>query len=162
MKVEYVNDYNFYLYLNKDYLIGLDLDNKESIENYFKAMFLKLKKNHHMDIYGYYNIKVYANKNYGLIVDVFKLGNDYFKMPNNKVDMKIAIDKDNVFIYELDDFFFTKKYEENIKNVYYKNQKYYIELNKNVDETFYLYLMEHSNIIFDDDAYEIITTSFKL
>ena len=31
-----------------------------------------------MDIYGYYNIKVYANKNYGLI-RCFKLGNDYFK-----------------------------------------------------------------------------------
>ena len=64
--------------------------------------------------------------------------------------MKIVIDKDNVLYMNL--MISLQKYEENIKNVYYKNQKYYIELNKNVDETFYLYLMEHSNIIFDDDA----------
>lgn len=162
MKIEYLNDYNFYLYLNKEYIIDLELDNKESIEKYFKMMFMKLKKNYHIDIYGYYNIRVYANNNYGIIVDVFKLSDDYFKMPNNKIDIKIAIDKDNVFIYEIDDYFFARKYDRNIKNIYFKDQKYYVELNDEIDDTFYFHLMEHSNIIFDDEAYEIIKTSLKL
>jgi hypothetical protein len=83
-------------------------------------------------------------------------------MPNNKIDMKIAIDKDNVFIYEIDDYFFARKYDRNIKNIYFKDQKYYVELNDEIDDTFYFHLMEHSNIIFDDEAYEIIKTSLKL
>jgi hypothetical protein len=162
MKIEHVNDYNFYIYLNKDYLLDLKLEDKDCVEKYFKKMFLNLKNNHHLDIYGYYNIKVYANKHYGIIIDVFKLSNDYFKLPNNKVDMKIMIDNDNLFLYELDDYFFTYKYKKNIKNIYFKDQKYYVELNDDIDPLFYLYLMEHSNIIFDDEVYDILTTSLKL
>jgi hypothetical protein len=83
-------------------------------------------------------------------------------MPSNKVDMKIMIDNDAVFLYEIDDYFFINKYKKNIKNIYYKDKKYYIELNDDVDKLFYFYLIEHSNIIFDDNAYEIMMTSSKL
>jgi hypothetical protein len=162
MKIEYLNDYNFYIYLNKNYISDLEIKNRECVEKYFKKMFLNLKNNHHLDIYGYYNIKVYANNNYGLIIDVLKLSNDYFKMPSNKVDMKIMIDNDSIFLYELDDYFFIDKYKDNIKNIYYKDEKYYVELNDDVDELFYFNLLEHSNIIFNDNAYEIMMTSSKL
>jgi hypothetical protein len=162
MKIEYLNDYNFYIYLNKNYISDLEIKNRECVEKYFKKMFLNLKNNHHLDIYGYYNIKVYVNNNYGLIIDVLKLSNDYFKMPSNKVDMKIMIDYDSIFLYELDDYFFIDKYKDNIKNIYYKDGKYYVELNDDVDELFYFNLLEHSNIIFNDNAYEIMMTSSKL
>jgi hypothetical protein len=162
MKIEYLNDYNFYIYLNKNYISDLEIKNRECVEKYFKKMFLNLKNNHHLDIYGYYNIKVYVNNNYGLIIDVLKLSNDYFKMPSNKVDMKIMIDNDSIFLYELDDYFFIDKYKDNIKNIYYKDEKYYVELNDDVDELFYFNLLEHSNIIFNDNAYEIMMTSSKL
>jgi hypothetical protein len=162
MKIEYLNDYNFYIYLNKNYISDLEIKNKECVEKYFKKMFLSLKNNHHLDIYGYYNIKVYVNNNYGLIIDVLKLSNDYFKMPSNKVDMKIMIDNDSIFLYELDDYFFINKHKNNIKNIYYKDERYYVELNDDVDKLFYLYLIEHSNIIFNDNAYEIMMTSSKL
>lgn len=160
--MEYVGDHNFYIYLNKYYLCDLELDNKTCVEEYFKKMFINLKNNHHLDIYGYYNIRVYANKQYGVIIDVFKLSNDYFKMPGNKVDMKIMIDSDNKFLYEVDDYFFAEAYKKNIKNIYGKDEKYYLELQDTVDDAFYLYLIEHSNIIFNDNAYEIMTSSSKL
>lgn len=162
MKIEYVEEDNFYIYLNKCYLSDLELDNKKSVEDYFKKMFLNLKNNHHLDIYGYYNIKVYANKQYGIIIDVFKFNNDYFKMPSNKVDMKIIIDSDNKFLYEIDDYFFASKHKKDIKNIYYKNGKYYLELNNDVDEIFYLYLIEHSHVIFSDYADDIMATSLKM
>jgi hypothetical protein len=162
MKIEYISDCNFYLYLNKYYLFGLELDNKQHVENYFKKIFINLKNNYHLDIYGYYNIRVYANKQYGLIIDVFKLSNDYFKMPGNKVDMKIIIDSDNQFLYEVDDYFFALTYKNDIKTIYYKDKKYYLELKDEVDDAFYLYLIEHSNIIFNDSAYEIMSSSLKL
>lgn len=162
MKVEHVSEYNFYIYLNKYYLADLELNDKQCVEEYFKKVFINLKNNYHLDIYGYYNIRVYANKQYGIIIDVFKLSNDYFKMPGNKVDMKIMIDSDNKFLYEIVDYFLIESYKNCIRNIYYKDEKYYLELNDNVDEVFYLYLIEHSNIIFNDVAYEIMTTSSKL
>jgi hypothetical protein len=162
MKVEYIDENNFYIYLNKYYLSDLEIDNKPCVEEYFKKMFLNLKNNHHLDIYGYYNIRVYVNKQYGIIIDVFKLSNDYFKMSGNKVDMKIMIDGDNKFIYEIDDYFYAIENKDNIDNIYLKDGKYYVELCDDVDEAFYLHLIEHSNIIFNDYAYEILTTSSKL
>jgi hypothetical protein len=125
-------------------------------------MFLSLKNNHHLDIRGYYNIRVYANKQYGLIIDVFKLNNDYFKLPNNKVDMKIMIDSDNKFLYEIDDYFFALKHRHNIKNIYFKEGKYYLELCDEVDNIFYHHLIEHSDIIFSDYAEEILSSSIKI
>lgn len=162
MKIEYIDDNNFYIYLNKYYVSDLDIENKACVEQYFKKMFLSLKNNHHLDIYGYYNIRVYVNKQYGIIIDVFKLSNDYFKMSGSKVDMKIMIDSDNKFLYEIDDYFFAKENIEYVQNIYVKDGKYYIELCDDVDEKFYLQLIEHSNIIFSDYAYEILTTSSKL
>lgn len=162
MKVEYADEHNFYIYLNKYYLANLELDNKKCVEDYFKKIFLNLKDNHHLDIYGYYNINVYVNKQYGLVIDVFKLSNDYFKIPNNKVDMKITIDNDNKFLYEIDDYFFIMKYLNNIKNIYYKNGKYYLELKEEVTDSFYLYLMEHSHIIFDEYVDEILVSGIKI
>ena len=162
MKVEHVSEYNFYIYLNKYYVADLELNDKQCVEEYFKKVFINLKNNYHLDIYGYYNIRVYANKQYGIIIDVFKLSNDYFKMPGNKVDMKIMIDSDNKFLYEITDYFLIESYKNCIKNIYYKDEKYYLELDDTVDDVFYLYLIEHSNIIFNDVAYEIIATSSKL
>jgi len=162
MKVEHVSEYNFYIYLNKYYLADLELNDKQCVEEYFKKVFINLKNNYHLDIYGYYNIRVYANKQYGIIIDVFKLSNDYFKMPGNKVDMKIMIDSDNKFLYEIIDYFLIESYKNCIKNIYYKDEKYYLELDDTVDDVFYLYLIEHSNIIFNDVAYEIMATSSKL
>ena len=162
MKVEHVSEYNFYIYLNKYYVADLELNDKQCVEEYFKKVFINLKNNYHLDIYGYYNIRVYANKQYGIIIDVFKLSNDYFKMPGNKVDMKIMIDSDNKFLYEIIDYFLIESYKNCIKNIYYKDEKYYLELDDTVDEVFYLYLIEHSNIIFNDVAYEIVATSSKL
>ena len=162
MKVEHVSEYNFYIYLNKYYIADLELNDKQCVEEYFKKVFINLKNNYHLDIYGYYNIRVYANKQYGIIIDVFKLSNDYFKMPGNKVDMKIMIDSDNKFLYEIIDYFLIESYKNYIRNIYYKDEKYYLELDDTVDEVFYLYLIEHSNIIFNDVAYEIMATSSKL
>ncbi|MDD2203033.1 MAG: hypothetical protein PHT75_04635 [Bacilli bacterium] len=162
MKIEYVNEYNFHIYLNKYYLIDLELDDKHCIEEYFKQIFMNLRNNYDLDIYGYYNIKVYTDKQYGIIIDVFKLSNDYFKVPGNKVDMKIMINSDSIFLYEITDYFLVELFKDYIKNIYYKDENYYLELCKNVDEVFYLYLMEHSRILFNDQVHEIMATSSLL
>ncbi|MDD2470056.1 MAG: hypothetical protein PHI22_03935 [Bacilli bacterium] len=162
MKVEYIGEHNFCVYLNKYNLSDLELKDKQCVEEYFRKLFINLKNNHSVDIYGYYNIMVYADNKYGLIIDVFKLNNDYFKLSNNKIEMKIMIDNENDFLYEIDDYFFIEPYKDDIKSIYYKDKKYYVELNDTVDDAFYLYLIEHSNIVFNDKVYDIIFSSSKL
>jgi deoxycytidine triphosphate deaminase len=109
MKIEYLDDTNFIIYLNKYYIKDLNLDDKKNIEEYFKKMFVNLKNNYGLDIYGYYDIRVYVNHLYGLIIDVFKLSSEYYKLYSNKVDMKIIIDPNNTFLYEIDDYFIIDK-----------------------------------------------------
>lgn len=161
MKVVFNDEFNYYIYLSKYNILNLDIDNKRDIEEYFKRIFLSLKNNYHLDIYGLFNIRVYCDKNYGIIIDVLKLNSDYFKI-TNKVEMKIVVDKDNSFLYEIDDYFFIKQYHNNISNIYCKNKKYYIELKDDIEELFYLYLLEHANIIFNDEALDIKYSGVKL
>jgi hypothetical protein len=157
MKIEYVDENNFIIYLNKYYIKDLDIENKKSIEEYFKKIFVSLKNNYNLDIYGYYDIRVYTNKQYGLIIDVYRLSNDYYKLYNNKIDMKIVVDTNNTFIYEVEDYFIVNILKRQIKNVYYKNDKYYIELNDKINDRDYNYLLENSKIIYDDNVYDILS-----
>ncbi len=158
MKIKYQDNDNFILYLNKFYINKLDLEDKKSVEEYFKNIFLKLKKRFSFNIYGYYNIKVFANNIYGIIIEVNKINNEYFKLYGSKTDMKIAIDTNNLFLYEIEDYFLIDYLSDYINNIYYNdnNHKYYIEINENINKAKYNILIENSNIIYDADADDIL------
>lgn len=151
MKIEYLTDDNFIIHLNKCYLKDLNIKDKNSIELYFKKLFFKLKNNRRLNIQGYYHVKVYHNIQYGLIIDVNKLSNEYFNFYNNKVDMKITIDSHQPFLYEIEDYFIIEKLKDKIKNIYYFYNKYYIELNDIIDDHLYNFLLENSNIIYNSE-----------
>jgi hypothetical protein len=162
MKVKYLSNDNFVVYLNKHYIKDLDIDDKKSIEAYFKKIFVNLKNNHNVNINGYYNIKVYINNRYGLVIDAYRLNNEYFKLYGNKVDMKITIDTNNRFLYEIEDYFLIDKLKNNINEIYYKDDKYYIEINESIDDRNYNFLLENSIIIYSDEVYDILSLCDQL
>lgn len=116
-----VNDEIMKIYLNKDYLKYKNY-NISKIEENFKQIFETLKYCYNIEINGFYDIDVYIDKNYGIIIEMKKEDIDFDFY--DQVDMKISFHNQK-FLYQIDDI---KKYKKiyKYKNKFYTN-KYDIE-----------------------------------
>ena len=103
---------NTSIFLNKYYTKDLNIDNRELLENYFRRLFKSLNKNFDFNISGYYNIKIHIDNFYGAIIELVKDDVDYFDYFINQVDMRILIEKNSCFLYNIKDYFFI---DENLK-----------------------------------------------
>ena len=141
MKVIINNEDSFILFFNK--LNNINLDN---YEEEFKKIFLSLKKYYNIKINGFYNIIVYINNYYGIILKVEK-DNDldvYYK----QVDMHIIIEKDYTFLYKIEDYYFINNL--NLFNIYYYNNEFYLEIKEKIEDKDMYNLIENSEIIFEN------------
>lgn len=127
MKV--VQDNNIILYLKNEYLKQKGI---VDIEDSFKEIFELLREFYNIKINGFYDINIYTDQNYGIVIVLKKelLDFDYY---DNQIDMKITF-YDTNFLYEIEDLLEFKNYK-----IYHYKNKYYIEKFK----------PEFSNIIYD-------------
>lgn len=116
-----INDEIMKIYLNKDYLKYKNYDISK-IEDSFKQIFETLKYCYNIEINGFYDIDVYIDKNYGIIIEMKKEDIDFDFY--DQVDMKISFHNQK-FLYQLDDIKLGGKIYK-YKNKYYTN-KYDIE-----------------------------------
>ena len=127
--MKFVIDNNkFIVFLNKKF----DLDDKLKLEKYFKDLFYNLKNKYNMEVNGYYNINVYADKYYGTIIEMENEDLEYYTY-FNQIDMEINVFKNN-FYYEIDYNFLNKdilnkclcyKYNDIIKDISKKCPKFF-------------------------------------
>ena len=118
MKLE-INDEKIIIYL---YRYTLDLDNIENLNTQVKNIFIKLIKIYKMNIYGYFKVHIYSNKNYGNILEIEKKYLDDFM--HDIIDLKLVIHENTPFYLEMDDYIFPLKKDKLI----IKNKKYYLNL----------------------------------
>ena len=142
MKVIINSENEFILFFNALNSINIDDINEDN----FKDIFLKLKKNYNINIYGFYNIEVFINKYYVSIIKITK-DND-LDLFYKQVDMHIIIYKNSVFLYKVNDYFFINNLDN--FNIYYYNDFFYLEIIKNITNKEMLYLIENSLVIFED------------
>ena len=71
-----INDEIIKIYLNKDYLKYKNYDISK-IEDSFKQIFETLKYCYNIEINGFYDIDVYIDKNYGIIIEMKKEDIDF-------------------------------------------------------------------------------------
>ena len=103
-------------------LINFNYKEEKDIEKFLKDKIIKLKKKYHKDISGFYNVNVYQNNKYGLIIELIHESDiDFFK---DLIDIKVNVYYDSDIYLELDDYFLIEKY----KNKYFYNNKYYISI----------------------------------
>ena len=103
-------------------LISFNYRDEKDIEKFLKDKIIKLKKKYHKDISGFYNVNVYQNNKYGLIIELLHESDiDYFK---DLIDIKVNVYYDSDIYLELDDYFLINKY----KNKYSYDNKYYISI----------------------------------
>ena len=147
MKLELFNLENMTIYLSKDYLKKINFNLNENVEKQFKNLFRKIKNIYNINLSGYYEVIVYINDIYGMIIELEKDTDEYIKIFGDTVDMKITFKFDSSIFYELEDYI---SFNINNYNLYYYNNKFYLELLK--DSSFeyleYLKLLESSSIIY--------------
>ncbi|MEI3530379.1 MAG: hypothetical protein V8Q75_04815 [Bacilli bacterium] len=158
MKIVNLDENCMTIFLNKLYLKELNFDVREDLEDYFKELFLKLKKYYMINISGYYNIDVYIDNDYGLVINLNKENIEYYDYFDNQIDMRISL-KDSKFLYGIDDPLSLPAFAEG--NIYIYKDKYYVDFNDIIDNVTMMYLLEFSDIIFDEQI-DIIRHSQKL
>ena len=102
----------FIIKIFKEYLNNVDIFDKDSIVSLFKDILFRLKKRY--DLCGLFDIKVYTNDDYGMIMEV----NNIYKY-DDEIDVKINFNIDSVFLYEVQE-------EDDCRgSIYYYDGKYY-------------------------------------
>lgn len=150
MKIELLDEYNYTLYLNNLYVKDLNLDNKDDIEKYLKKLFLIVKNRYDVDISGMFEIDIYVNDKYGIVIDIFKEELEYLDYFSNQIDMQVNIIKDSIFLYEIDNL---------IDNTLYKyDSKYYI----NIEDINDISIYEQGKIIFGEYVLDVLKYGKKL
>lgn len=147
MKIDFINNDEYIIYLNKYYYTF----DKENIDSCLKSILKKLKKMYDIEIYSTFNIGCHINKYYGIILDI-KREYDPFNLYSKKTNLNIKFFDDSVFLYEVDDYFLKDKI--NCSVYLYKN-KIYLNVNDDIFS-----IIEHvSNIIFGNNVSKIVSVS---
>ena len=144
MKVEMLsNTIIVYLLDNKKY--NEDSDIKKILINVFD----NLEKYYNITFTTDYNLELYINRYYGMILEI-KENEDFIY--DDIVNLKLNVLRDTLFLYEVDDPLEYINYE-----IYYYNDKFYVNA-KRKD----INLIENSNLVYGDIVYKIIGRGIKI
>lgn len=144
MKVEMLsNTIIVYLLDNKKY--NEDSDIKKILINVFD----NLEKYYNITFTSDYNLELYINRYYGMILEITE--NEDF-IYDDIVNLKLNVLRDTLFLYEVDDPLEYINYE-----IYYYNDKFYVNA-KRED----INLIEDSNLVYGDIVYKIIGRGIKI
>lgn len=144
MKVEMLsNTIIVYLLDNKKY-------NEDSdIKKMLIKVFDNLEKYYDITFTSDYNLDLYINRYYGMILEI-KENEDFIY--DDIVNLKLNVLRDTLFLYEVDDPLEYINYE-----IYYYNDKFYVNA-KRED----INLIEDSNLVYGDIVYKIIGRGIKI
>lgn len=150
MKIDIIDDeVIIYLYNN---INKVDFKDEKSIELFLKKLFIRLYNFYNMKIEGYYDVDLFFDDFYGVVLILKKEELDYYCY--KEVDMKIRINHGN-FLYLVDNLNYDKS---KFDIIIYLNNIYLLPKGK-LDKGEFASLMEFSKIIYDTD--EIINRGRK-
>ncbi len=155
MHIEVIDDLNMIIYLS-NIRYKFESNTKEALQDMLKDLFSRLKDYYDININGFYNITVFKDNNYGLVLELQKEDIDYIDYFDGQVDMNITFENNVQFLYEIDDFFnLDEKLIEKVKLYKYKG-KIYMQISKNISHIDMGKIIEFSKIIYNDSASQII------
>lgn len=139
------------LYLNKILCENINIQDKETLNKYLKKLLLKLQDNYNLEFNGYYDITLYIDKYYGVIIEIKKEELEYLDYFVNSIEINAKILEDS-FLYEINDITFNDNYL-----LYTLNGNIYIKINREVNSIFMGKILEKtSRIIYGKERKTII------
>lgn len=158
MNLKIIDENNFIIYIVDKKIIP-ELEEK-NISEYLKNILIKLKINYKLNIYGYYDVIIYLDKYYGMIIKLIHEELEYLNYYDKQIEMKIIISDNQVF-YEIEDVWKIDKKVLNSCNIYLFENRVYLELKKDVNFILLGNLIENSKIIYENTD-EIKKTGKKI
>lgn len=150
-KVKLIIDENIVFFLNKIYLDNMDLKDENPIEKKLIKLINKIQKQYNIDLSGYYNVYIYKDKNYGLIIEMEKEKLDYLDYFNNQIELNIEIIEDT-FLYKIDNIFTIDKTLLEKLVIYINKDEIYIKIKENINDIELGKIIENSQIIYGNKA----------
>ena len=144
MSIKFNSDLVFDIYVKKYLIEDIDFSIKSDIENYLKKLFKTLNNKYNIAVEGFYNITVYIDKYYGIVLHLEKEELDYYEYYKNQVDMRLVTVHTD-FMYEVDDIPFDIINKVKISD---KNKNIYLTLKEKLTDLEMMKLLENSKIIY--------------
>lgn len=136
------NDYLIKLY--KEEIKDIDIYDIDDIYTLIKLIIKKIIKNN--NISGNYQINIYTNDIYGMIIEFNKI------KENSYIDLKINITIDSIFLYKTNN-----NYLNNNNTIYYyKNNYYILPKDNNIN------LLEVEEVLYGNIVKEILAKGIKV
>ena len=149
MNLKVIDDDNFVLFIiDKKIIPNID-DNK--VATFLKKTFLKIKENFNIDIYGYYDVNIYLDKYYGMIIKLSRTELEYLSYYDKQIEMKIIVSDNQVFYRVFDIYSLDKRIIKN-SDVYLYEDKTYLELKKEINFILLGNLLENSEIVYENTS----------
>ena len=147
-------DENIVFFLNKIYLDNIDIKDESLIEKKLIKLINKIQKQYNIDLNGYYNVYIYKDKNYGLIIEMEKEKLDYLDYFNNQIELNIEIIEDT-FLYKIDNIFTINKTLLEKLIIYINKDEIYLKIKENINDIELGQIIENSQIIYGNKAKSI-------
>lgn len=141
MKLSFLSDEEFKIYINKEYL-NIALEDEKKLYESLKKILLNMRKRHSYNIYGFYKVNIYKINELGYLF-LFTKKEESFLCKT--IELKIV--KNN----SEDVYFEFENYEEMFKKkkVKFYNNKFYINV-EDVNKDILYRLSEYFEIVIDD------------
>ena len=124
--------------------------NIKNIKNTLENVFNNLNKYYDIKFNNSYNLELYINKNYGMILEIEENKNEFYE--EDVVNIKLNVLRDTLFLYGIDE---PLNYLNN--EMYYYEDKFYINMkDKNIN------VFEDTNIVYGNEVYKIIGRGIKI
>ena len=151
-----VIDKDTYILKIYNYYNGINIYDHDNVEEFVKDIFNKSLKKYNLT--GRILFNIYVDKLYGMIIEIKKKGD---LIIDKLIDIKIKFNLNISFLYEVDYFYLVDNNIDN-QNVYFYNDKFYLEIINDINDNDYIRLLDNSIIIYDDTINNIINNGIKL
>ena len=146
MNIKFTNELVLDIYIKKELIDNIDFNNKEDLQKYLKNLFKTLKNKYDVVIEGFYDITVYVDKYYGVVIHMEKDDVEYYDYFKNQVDMRI-ITIDTSFLYLVEDI---PNDLINKVDVTIIDQDIYLKIKEELSKVEMMKLLEISKVVFDN------------
>ena len=146
VSIKFIDNLTLDIYIKKELIDDIDFNNKEDLEIYLKKLFKNLKNKYKIVIEGFYDVTVYIDKYYGVILHLEKENLEYYDYFKNQVDMRI-ITIDSEFLYLVDDIPFDLL---NKINIVVNNDRIYLKIKEELSKLEMMKLIESSKITYEE------------
>lgn len=128
----------------------LDFKNLKTLQEELKQIFLKLKYNYKIPVQGFYNVKAYIDKIFGIVLEIDGeelVDLEYF---DGEIDMRIEVIEEK-FIYKTKDILSIPKKLRKKLNIYINNDNYLLTIKKNIKNFHLGELLEYTTCMYKND-----------